>query len=139
MRYMLDTNIVSYALRDAHRVANALAHHAHAGLLLSAVVLAEGRAGAYRSSRHEHWIEGWTRLTAGWEVVPFDEQCADTYGRIRADLEGRGTMIGHRDCQIAASALAYVQRHHQPVTVVTDNVDEFRRIPGLKVANWAKR
>ena len=78
-------------------------------------------------------------LTTGWQPAPFDALCADHYGRIRADLERRGTMIGHRDCQIAATALAYAQSESVAVTVVTDNINEFKCVAGLKVANWVKR
>jgi len=139
MRYLIDTNIISFALRDTHGVTATLRRHMTSDLLLSAIVLSEGRSGAYRTSRPEHWLAGWDMLTRGWEAVPFDALCADHYGRIRAELERRGTMIGHRDCQIAATALAYAQNEGVPVTVVTDNIDEFRRVPGLKIANWARR
>jgi tRNA(fMet)-specific endonuclease VapC len=55
------------------------------------------------------------------------KQAAEHHGTIRAHLELRGEMIGDRDCMIAAIA-----RHHALV-VVTANVDEFRRVPGLEV------
>ncbi len=139
MRYLIDTNIISFALRDEHGVKAMMARHLTSDLLLSAVVVGEGRTGAHRTSRPTHWIEGWNLLTTGWQQVPFDALCADHYGRIRADLERRGTMIGHRDCQIAATALAYSQTEGVSVTVVTDNITEFKRVTGLKVANWVKR
>jgi tRNA(fMet)-specific endonuclease VapC len=60
----------------------------------------------------------------------FDAAAATHYARIRHDLEVRGVIIGPFDMQIAAIALA------QDLTVVTGNVDEFTRIPGLKVADW---
>jgi tRNA(fMet)-specific endonuclease VapC len=139
MRYLIDTNTISFALRDQHGVKAAMVRHVTTELLLSAVVLAEGRVGAYRSSDPIRWCRRWDLLTEGWDIVPFDAACADQYGRIRADLERRGTMIGHRDCQIAATALAFAQVEGVAVTVVTDNVEEFKRVTGLKVVNWAKR
>ena len=123
MRYLNDTNIIIFALRDAYGIKSILGRHLTCDLLLSAVVVGEGRTGAHRTSRPANWIEGWNLLTTGWLLVPFDALCADHYGRIRADLERRGTMIGHRDCQIAATALAYSQSEGAPVTVVTDNVN----------------
>ncbi len=138
MRYLIDTNTLSLAMRKQGKAEENLLRHARADLLLSSIVLGEGRAGAYRTARTDHWLTFWDTLTDGWEAVPFDHDCADHYGRIRADLERRGKMIGHRDCQIAASALAYAKRHGVAVTVVTDNTDEFHRVPGLKVANWAR-
>jgi tRNA(fMet)-specific endonuclease VapC len=136
--YLIDTNIISFALRGSHGVADVLARHRPGSLLLSAVVLAEGRSGAYRSSRAAHWLDGWDRLTRDWMPAPFDAACADHYGRIRADLERRGAMIGHRDCQIAATALAYAAAQAAHVVVVTDNVAEFKRVAGLHVVNWAQ-
>ena len=133
MRYLIDTNTISFALRKRYDVETRLQGIAKTDLLLSAVVFAEGIAGVYRSQNL------WTSYIAGWETVAFDQACADQYGRIRADLERRGTMIGHRDCQIAATALAYSQTEGVSVTVITDNINEFKRVTGLKVANWMKR
>ncbi len=139
MRYLIDTNIISFAMQQKYTVEQVLRQHAASNLLLSTIVMSEGYAGAYRSAKAERWLALWDMLTDGWEVAPFDAACADRYGRLRADLEDRGAMIGHRDCQIAATALAYAEINHVSVTVVTDNVQEFKRVPGLKVANWARR
>jgi len=54
------------------------------------------------------------------------------YGQIRADLERAGTPIGPLDTMIAAHALSL------GLIIVTDNEREFRRVPGLKIQNWAK-
>ncbi|MBA3699434.1 MAG: type II toxin-antitoxin system VapC family toxin [Planctomycetes bacterium] len=139
MRYLLDTNIVSYALRGQHGIEEKLAAIPKRDLLLSAVVLGEGLTGSYKTARPQMLIDLWRSYVAGWELAPFDEACADAYGRIRAHLEQHGRMIGIHDCQIAATALAYAQTHEVAVTVVTDNMEEFKRVPGLKVVNWVKR
>ena len=55
------------------------------------------------------------------------------YGELRADLERRGTPIGPNDLLIAAQALAL------GLVLVTDNVQEFRRVRGLEVKNWLER
>ena len=125
MRYLIDTNTISFALRKRYDVETRLQGIAKTDLLLSAVVFAEGIAGVYRSQNPEALINLWTSYIAGWETVAFDHACADHYGRIRAGLERRGTMIGHRDCQIAATALAYSQSESVAVTVITDNIIEF--------------
>ena len=65
-----------------------------------------------------------------FEVVPFDEKCARAYSRIRADLEGRGCRIGEIDMEIAATALA------NQAVLVTNNVKEFSRVPGLSFECW---
>ena len=63
-------------------------------------------------------------------VVPFDEACAGNFGRIASGLVEKGTPIGEFDAMIAAHALAL------GVTLVTNNVKHFSRVPGLKLANW---
>ena len=65
-------------------------------------------------------------------VLPFDEEAAREYGAIRAHLESQGDMIGDRDCMIAAIARS------QGMTLVTHNVADFGRVPGLKVQDWTK-
>ena len=63
-------------------------------------------------------------------IEPFDALAAEVYGTIRATLEAAGTPIGPLDTLIAAHALSI------DATVVTANVREFKRVPGLRVENW---
>ena len=69
---------------------------------------------------------------ANMEILGFDVEAADCYGKIRADLEKKGTPIGSLDMMIAghAQSLGY--------TVVTNNVKEFSRVAALKIENWAE-
>lgn len=71
-------------------------------------------------------------LLANIEIMNFDSLAAESYGKIRADLEKAGTPIGPLDMMIAghAKALGY--------TVVTNNTKEFERVKGLKLENWAE-
>lgn len=62
--------------------------------------------------------------------MAFDKDAANAYGDIRAHLEREGTMIGDRDCMIAAIAQC------RDLAVVTANVGEFGRVPGLVVEDW---
>jgi tRNA(fMet)-specific endonuclease VapC len=64
-------------------------------------------------------------------VLPMPEEAAAAYGVIRATLEARGETIGNNDLWIAAHAKA------EGLTIVTNNEREFKRVPGLKVQNWA--
>ena len=140
MRYLVDTNIVSFAVRNQHGIEERLKLVAVTDFLLSAVVLAEGCAGAYKHRDPQRMLRLWNTYVGQWTVVPFDAGCAHHYGRIRAQLEQRGCMIGTHDCEIAATALAWAEANpDEPVTVVTDNVEEFRRVPGLVVDNWVVR
>jgi tRNA(fMet)-specific endonuclease VapC len=70
-------------------------------------------------------------LAPGIAVLPFDAEDATHAGDIRAVLESKGTPIGHYDCLIAAQA------RRRGATLVTANVREFERVPGLLVTDWA--
>ena len=65
-----------------------------------------------------------------FEIVPFGEKSARVYGRLRGDLESKGMTIGPNDLLIAATALAY------GAVLVTNNVREFKRVPGLSLEEW---
>jgi len=65
-------------------------------------------------------------------VMPYDDQVAPHYGRIRVELEVQGKLIGSLDTMIAAHSLSL------GLTLVTSNEGEFRRVPDLAVENWAK-
>jgi len=98
---------------------------------MSVVTFLELTYGACKSQRV---VENLARLEQLERVVPaqpLDAQVARDYGRIRADLEQKGALIGAYDLLIAAHALSL------GLTLVTNNVREFRRVPGLKVENWA--
>ena len=64
-------------------------------------------------------------------MLDFDAEAAEQYGRIRAYLEQKGTLVGPMDRLIAAHALA------EGLVLVTNNTREFARIEGLKLENWA--
>ena len=64
------------------------------------------------------------------EVLPFDEDAAESYGEIRAALEKSGKPIGPLDTLIAGHALSL------GATLITNNVREFQRVKGLKLESW---
>jgi tRNA(fMet)-specific endonuclease VapC len=66
------------------------------------------------------------------EIMAFDQAAASVYGIIRADLEKQGNIIGLMDILIAAHALSL------GLTLVTNNLREFSRIPNLSLENWAE-
>jgi len=131
--YLLDTNIVSAAMRGEPRaLLNRLAGMAAERLHLSALVLAELATGAEMGSRRAATLAAVRDLTTGMPLLPFDADDAMTYARIRAALERKGQMIGQLDCLIAAQAVA------RGLVLVTDNLREFRRVPGLQCENWMR-
>ena len=130
MRYLLDTDSVSYSLRGQGEVAARLQAQRPSELCMSAITLAELRYGADRKgSRKLHGLID--NFAAAVEVVAFDEAAAAEFGRIGSILAERGTPIGEFDVLIAAHAVAL------RCTLVTNNVRHFSRVPGLSVENWA--
>jgi tRNA(fMet)-specific endonuclease VapC len=126
---MLDTDSVSYILREHGRVAERVFEHPPSALCISAVTLAELRFGAdKRGSRKLHkFIDTFVTTVA---VMPFGADEAERYGKLAAALMARGTPIGSIDTMIAAHAMAL------RLVLVTNNVKHFDRVTGLKCENW---
>ena len=132
MKYLLDTNICVYLLRGKHPVvANRVREHSAEGIAVSTVAVAELRYGTDKSAQPEHNHSIVSKLLMPLEILDFDSGAADAYGRIRAELEQRGTPIGSLDMLIGAHAVS------QNLILVTHNTSEFSRIPGLQIEDWA--
>ncbi|MGB8298970.1 MAG: type II toxin-antitoxin system VapC family toxin [Polyangia bacterium] len=130
MKYLLDTDSVSYALRGQGDVGARIRACHPSDLRMSVITLAELRYGADRKgSRKLHGLID--TFAAAIEVVPFDEGAAAAFGRIGSMLAERGTPIGEFDVLIAAHAVVL------QCTLVTNNVRHFSRVPGLSVETWA--
>lgn len=131
--YLLDTCILSAAIRGEPRaLLNRLAGLAANRLYLSALVLAELATGAELGTRKASTLATVRDLTVDMELLPFDADAAMIYASIRAVLERKGNMIGQLDCLIAAQAVAH------GLVLVTDNLREFKRVPGLQCENWMR-
>ena len=131
MRHLLDTNAcVDYLTGRYARVIARIQQSSPEDLCLSSIVVAELRYGADHSARRRTNHERIDVLIEEIECLDFDLKAAATYGRVRAQLEAGGTPIGPNDMLIAAHALS------RGLTIVTDNLAEFRRVKGLKVESW---
>lgn len=129
-RYLLDTNILSDLLKHpAGAVAERIATVGEEAVCTSIVVACELRYGATKKGSPALATRVGQLLSA-IEVLPLDEGVDTKYGDIRASLEKAGRTIGANDYLIAAHALA------TDLTLVTDNVGEFSRVPSLAVENW---
>ena len=129
MKYLLDTDTISYALRGEGRVAERITAHKPSELCMSAITLAELRYGADRKgSRRLHDLID--TFAAAVEILDFGEDAAMEFGRIGTILAERGTPIGEFDVLIAAHAASL------RCTLVTNNIRHFSRVPGLAVENW---
>ena len=130
MRYLLDTNVVSYLVRQPHSpLARRIASLKPDSLAISVVVAAELQYGAQKrgSKRLTNQLEA---VLSAIKVLPLEPPADRHYGTIRAELERNGQPIGQNDLLIAAHARAL------GATLITNNLREFRRIPGLKVEDW---
>jgi tRNA(fMet)-specific endonuclease VapC len=129
--YLLDTNICIYALKNRPpEVLKRLEAVGRGAVALSVITVLELRQGAEKSQRV---AENHSRLDfflAPMKVLPFEEEAAVVAARIRAHLERREFLIGDLDTLIAAHAMAL------DLILVTNNLDEFERVPGLRTTNW---
>ncbi len=130
LRYLLDTNIVIYVIkRRPLEVLETFNRHA-SRMAMSAITLAELIHGAEKSSRVEDNLRVVEDFASRLEVLPYGARAAQHYGQIRAALERSGQTIGVNDLHIAAQARS------EGLTLVTNNLGEFERVPGLLVDNW---
>lgn len=130
LRYLLDTNALSEVVRQpAGVVARRIAAAGEDSICTSIVVACELRYGAMRKGSPvlNEKIE---QLLSDVEILPLDEGVDRRYADLRMQLEQAGQPISAHDMLIAAHALAL------GLTMVTANVREFRRVPGLAVENW---
>jgi len=131
MRFLLDTNACIRVLNGSSPgVVDQLEKLDPADVTISAIVKAELTYGARKSRRVAANLRLIDAFVEPFACLPFDNRAADVYGSIRADLEHEGRSIGPNDLLIAATALAH------SLTLVTHNVSEFNRVPGLSVADW---
>ena len=133
MKYLLDTNICIYALKNRPlAVLERLQAVGRGAVALSVITVLELRQGAEKSQQREANHSRLDFFFAPLRIFPFDEEAAAVAARIRAHLERQGTPIGDLDSLIAAHALA------RDLTLVTNNLREFARVPGLSTENWAQ-
>jgi tRNA(fMet)-specific endonuclease VapC len=129
-RYMLDTNIISDLIKNPKgKAAKRIASVGEDNICTSIIVAAELRYGCARKDS-KRLLKAVEDLLGEIEVLPFDVPADVEYGGIRSTLEKTGRPIGANDLLIGAHAASV------NATIVTANVDEFKRIGGLKVENW---
>ena len=129
-RYLLDTNALSSLVRrSSGAVRRRILSLPKGAVVTSPIVLCEVRFGLEK--RNSAALNERVRKTLNaLEVLPFSPGFPEIYGKLRATLEAAGTPIGAMDLLIAAHALS------EGVTLVTANVREFTRVPGLRIENW---
>lgn len=104
--------------------------HAVGAIGISVITLAELEYGVSKSSRPARNREALDQFISPPEVVPFDRHATAVCGKLRTTLEKKGQSIGSMDLLIAAQALSL------EVRLITHNLREFGRVPGLRVEDW---
>jgi tRNA(fMet)-specific endonuclease VapC len=131
MKFLLDTNICIYALKQDRRVLERLLSHSRSDVAVSVITEAELRAGAAKSSsasKTRQLVENFLRPLS---IVEFASHDAEAYATVRSKLERAGKPIGPLDTLIAAQAVA------RKLVLVSNNEREFGRVAGLRLENWA--
>jgi len=104
----------------------------HSGqMAISAVTLGELVYGAEKSAQPERNLADIEGLVARLEVLPLDSSAATHFGQLRAELAKVGRPIGPYDQMIAGHARSL------GLILVTNDTNEFERVPGLRIDNWA--
>jgi tRNA(fMet)-specific endonuclease VapC len=131
MKIMVDTNICIYVIRhQPPAVLERFTSHRVGDVGISVITLAELEYGVSKSSQPARNREALEQFVSPLQIAAFGRPAAVTYGKMRALLEKRGRPIGSLDLLIAAHALSL------GVRLATNNVAEFKRVPGLRVENW---
>jgi tRNA(fMet)-specific endonuclease VapC len=130
--YMLDTDISSYIMnRSSAKAIQKLQTVAVSDVCISTITKSELMYGVEVSSRRQKDQRALDIFLWHMDVLDYPSAAAVHYAEIRAFLKTRGTIIGANDLFIAAHARCL------GVTLVTNNTREFKRVPGLKIEDWA--
>ena len=133
MNYLLDTNICIYLIKKRPIEVREKFNRLPVGAVgISSVTASELHYGVAKSRKVAENRQALIEFLLPLTVVHYDENAAPFYGDLRWTLEKSGKTIGSLDMMIAAHALSL------GITLVTNNVKEFQRVPGLPVENWVQ-
>ena len=135
MKYMLDTNICIYAIKHkAPEVIKNFLKHNPEDICVSSITYGELMHGVEKSQAVERNRAAITLFLSSISILPFDNYAAEEYGKVRAELERKGTPIGPMDMLIAGHARS------ERLILVTNNTREFFRVEDLdlEVEDWTK-
>jgi len=132
LKYMIDTNICIFTSKNKpSEVRSAFERH-HDQICISTVTLMALFYGAEKSAFPERNLEVIEGLAARMQVLDFDLKAAGHTGQLRAELQKQGKSIGAYDFMIAGHARSL------GLILVTNNLREFERVPGLRVEDWVQ-
>lgn len=130
LRYLLDTNIVIYVIKRRPIELLGKFNEETGRMAISSITLAELMHGVEKSAQPTKNLQHVEDFISRLEVLPYAAAAAMHYGHIRATLERQGIPIGSNDLHIAAHSRS------AGLILVTNNVKEFERVPGLLYENW---
>ena len=130
LKYMLDTNIVIYTMKNKPDSVLEMFKKHHGRMCISSITYMELVYGAERSSNPDRNLTSLEGFVARMDVLPLDDSAAAHAGQIRAELARLGMPIGPYDQLIAGHARS------QGLVLVTNNEKEFARVTGLRKENW---
>ena len=130
LKYLLDTNIVVYVIKRRPIEVMGVFNENAGRMAMSAITLSELFHGAERSAKVAQNLAVVEEFASLLEVLPYSAKASQHYGAIRSALEKAGRPIGVNDLHIAAHARS------EGLTLVTNNLAEFERVPGLLTENW---
>jgi len=129
MSYLLDTNICATHFRRPAGLTHRFIQHG-GRLFIPTVVLAELYAGAYHVSNPQPLLQKIEDFLQDVQVLPFDDDCAEQFGKVRGSLLQCGITVPVMDLMIASVALVH------DLTLVPHNTGDFRSIPALRLDDW---
>ncbi len=131
MKYMLDTNICIYIIKNKPiKIFRKFEKINPKEVCISSITSSELWYGVNKSSSFEKNAIALEEFLSPIAILEYDEVASKHYGKIRSDLESKGKIIGSMDLLIAAHALS------KNLTLITNNTKEFKRVNNLKVENW---
>ena len=129
--FLIDTNICIYIMNNhPPEVIQKFRDIGVGNICISSITVSELQYGAYKSKQIKKNINRLDEFLSPFEILAFDENASNFYGKIRSQLEKKGNVIGPLDMLIAAHALS------ENLTLITNNEKEFKRVKSLKVRNW---
>ena len=132
MKYMFDTNICICLIKQKpEKVLRRFKDHSMGDIGISSITLAELRFGVEKSQQIQNNRQALEEFILPLEIADFDEKAAVIYGAVSAALGKAGTPVGSMDMLIGAHALSF------DLTLVTNNVREFKQIKNLNVVDWS--
>ena len=132
LEYMLDSNICIYVIKNRPAALRERFDKFAEALCISTITLGELLYGVEKSTRRSQNLQAVEEFTTRLEVLPFSAKAAAHFGQIRAELARAGRPCGAYDMLIAAHARS------EGLVLITNNVREFQRMPGLRLKNWAR-